>query len=154
MRSIYANPYKYASQCNIPIALAKIACKKQRHNEKEQRKHPMKCPVCSSKYLMYNHGSYEEGYSDFIECKNCGETFDCNEVPNIEYANLTGFEDFDVVLFFSTYDSITEGWKEACGATTREEWVTFAKKTILGTSQTEISGSTEKGSDEDGSNHI
>ena len=65
MRSIYANPYKYAIECDIPFSLAKIMCKKQRHFEKEQRKHRMYCPVCKSKNLVFESGSYEEGYGDF-----------------------------------------------------------------------------------------
>ena len=71
MRSIYANPYKYACKCDIPIELAKIACLKQRHFIKEQQKHPMYCPIC-------------------------------------------------------------EGWREACGAETHEEWLEFATKMIIG----------------------
>lgn len=127
MKNIYANPYKYAVKCNIPFELAKIMCKKQRHFRKEERKHRMYCPKCGSKELIFEGGSYEEGYGDFIECDSCGETFDCSEVPNSEYANLTGFEDFDPVLFFA-------GDKAgACGdAVTHEEWVSFARKMITG----------------------
>ena len=135
MKSIYANPYKYACKCNIPIELAKIMCKKQRHFEKEQRKHPVCCPVCKSKNLSYDSGSWEEGYGEFIECFACGNTFDCDEVPNVEYASLTGWEDFDAVLYFSNTENKEEGWKEACGATTRKEWVDFATKMITGRSQ-------------------
>ena len=72
MRSIYANPYKYACKCDIPIELAKIACLKQRHFIKEQQKHPMYCPICKSKNMNFESGSYEEGYGDFIECEDCG----------------------------------------------------------------------------------
>lgn len=49
MKSIYSNPYKYAVKCNIPFDLAKIMCLKQRHFDKEERKHRMYCPVCKSK---------------------------------------------------------------------------------------------------------
>ena len=132
MRSIYANPYKYACQCCIPIELAKIACKKQRHFLKEQRKHRMYCPVCKSKNVVFEMGSYEEGYGDFIECEDCGETFDCNEVPNVEYASLSGWEDFDAVLYFSNTENKSDGWKEACGTTTHKEWIEFATKNIIG----------------------
>lgn len=38
MRNIYANPYKYACICDIPIELAKIECLKQRHFEKRATK--------------------------------------------------------------------------------------------------------------------
>lgn len=132
MKSIYANPYKYACTCNIPIELAKIACLKQRHFIKEQRKHRMYCPVCKSKNLIFEGGSYEEGYGDFIECEDCGETFDCDKVPNAEYASLTGWEDFDAVLYFSNTKNKSEGWMAACGATTYEEWLEFATKMIIG----------------------
>lgn len=133
MKSIYANPYKYACKCNIPIELAKIACLKQRHFDKEQKKHPMYCPVCKSKHLIFESGSYEEGYDDFIECDDCGETFDCNKVPNSEYASLTGWEDFDAVLYFSTCcGNKLEGREAACGSAEREEWLEFAKKMIIG----------------------
>ena len=135
MRSIYANPYKYAIECDIPFSLAKIMCKKQRHFEKEQRKHRMYCPVCNSKNLVFESGSYEEGYGDFIECNDCGETFDCDEVPNVEYASLTGWEDFDAVLYFSNTENKSDGWMEACGATTHEEWLRYATKMITGRSQ-------------------
>lgn len=134
MKSIYANPYKYACQCSIPIELAKIACAKQRHFEKEERKHRMYCPVCGSKKVIFEGGSYEEGYGDFIECEDCGETFDCGEVPNVEYANLTGWKDFDVVLFYSNTVNKEDGWEEACGAKTHEEWIEFAARVITGRS--------------------
>ena len=135
MKSIYANPYKYAVKCNITFELAKIMCLKQRHFYKEQRKHPMCCPVCKSKRLNYESGSYEEGYGEFIECYDCGKTFDCDEVPNVEYASLTGWEDFDAVLYFSNTENKSEGWKEACGAETHEEWLKFATKMITGRSE-------------------
>lgn len=135
MKSIYANPYKYAIKCHIPFELAKIACLKQRHLEKDQKKHPCRCPVCKSKDLIYNDASYEECYGEFIECNTCGETFNCNEVPNIEYANFTGWEDFDAVLYFSNTENKEDGWREACGATTHNEWIKFAAKMILGERQ-------------------
>ena len=132
MRSIYANPYKYACTCSISFELAKIMCKKQRHFYKEQKKHPMYCPVCKSKHLTYEGGSWEEGYDEFIECADCGETFDCGDVPNVEYASLTGWENFDPVLFYSHPEEPELGWQEACGATTQEEWMVFATQTITG----------------------
>lgn len=132
MRSIYDNPYKYACVCNVPFELAKIACLKQRHLNKMQQKHPMRCPHCNSKSLIFEMGSYEEGYGDFIECDDCGDTFDCAEVPNAEYANLTGWEDFDPVLYFSTTANKAEGWRAACGAETLEEWHEYARKNIIG----------------------
>lgn len=131
MRSIYANPYKYACECNIPIELAKIACKKFRHIEKVQRKHFIYCPVCDSKHLYFEHGSYEECYSAFFECENCGETFCPSEIPNIEYL-VTDMDNFDPVLYFSCTNNKLNGWKEACGATTLEEWVQFAIRMIIG----------------------
>lgn len=134
MKSIYANPYKYAVKCNIPFELAKIMCLKQRHFHKEERKHRMYCPICKSKNMIFEGGSYEEGYGDFIECTDCGETFDCDEVPNVEYASLTGWEDFDAVLYFSDTENKLDGWMEACGATTHEEWLKFATKMITGRS--------------------
>ena len=45
-----------------------------RPQKKEQKKHPCRCPACGSKHLYYEHGSYEEGYGDFVECTDCGET--------------------------------------------------------------------------------
>lgn len=132
MRNIYDNPYKYACICNVPFELAKIACLKQRHIDKMRRKNPIHCLTCNSKHLIYEMSSYEEGYGDFIECENCGDTFDCADIPNIEYANLTGWEDFDAVVYFSTTNNKFQGWKEACGAETLEEWHKFAEKNIIG----------------------
>ena len=131
-RSIYDNPYKYAIVCNVPFDIAKIACKKQRHLDKEHNKHKAYCPKCGSKHLEYEMGSYEEGYGDFIECSECGETFDLPEVPNVDYMTLSGFEDFDAVLYFSTTGNKSEGWVEACGAKTLEEWQAFARRSIVG----------------------
>ena len=131
-RSLYDNPYKYACVCSVPLKLAKIACKKQRHLEKEQKKHPCRCPACGSKHLYYEHGSYEEGYGDYVECNNCGETYDPDEIPNIEYGSLTPFEDFDPVIYFSLTENKLDGWKEACGAETHEEWIHFAEIMIAG----------------------
>jgi len=132
MRSIYDNPYKYACVCDVPIELAKIACLKHRHNIKEQRKHRAYCPCCKSKHLIFNMGSYEEGYGDFFECYECGETFDPSEIPNVEYFDYMGWADFDAVLYFSDTNNKEEGWLEACGATTHEEWLRFAKSMIVG----------------------
>ena len=131
-RSLYDNPYKYACVCSVPLKLAKIACKKQRHLEKEQKKHPCRCPACDSKHLYYEHGSYEEGYGDYVECHDCGETYDPCEIPNIEYGTLTPFKDFDPVIYFSLTENKLDGWKEACGAETHEEWIHFAEKMIAG----------------------
>lgn len=130
-RSIYANPYKYACVCNIPYDLAKIACLKQRHYDKTMRKNRPYCPKCGSKNIDYEMGSYEEGYGDFCECDECGETFEPHEVPNYEYFDIFG-SDFDVVLFFSKTEDVKQGWIEACGAKTLEEWQEFAKKIIIG----------------------
>lgn len=132
LRSLYDNPYKYACVCSVPLKLAKIACKKQRHLEKEQKKHPCRCLACGSKHLYYGHGSYEEGYGDYVECNNCGETYDPCEIPNIKYGSLTPFEDFDPVIYFSLTENKLEGWKEACGTETHEEWIHFAEKMIAG----------------------
>lgn len=131
MRSIYDNPYKYACECDIPIELAKIACLKERHLRKEQKKHKPKCPNCGSKKLDYEMGSYEEGYGDYFECVTCGETYDPNEIKNIEYMPCP-FGDFDVVLYFRRRGQNISGWDEACGATTMEEWQAFARKEIVG----------------------
>lgn len=132
MRSIYDNPYKYACVCNVPFELAKIACLKQRHWNRMQRKHPMYCPKCKSKNVFFEGGSCEEGYGDFIGCEDCGETFNCDEVPNAEYANLTGWEDFDPVVYFSSTANKEEGWKEACGSDKYEDWISFARHMIIG----------------------
>ena len=136
MRSIYANPYKYACKCDVPIELAKIACLKHRHINKEQRKHKVYCPSCGSKHLYFEMGSYEEGYSDFFECEDCGETFSPSEIPNVEYFDFMGWADFDAVLYFSNTENKLEGWKEACGATTHEEWLEFARANIIGNKRT------------------
>ena len=138
MRSIYDNPYKYAVVCNIPFWLAKIACKKQRHLLKEVNKHRMYCPTCGSRHLGFEGGSYEEGYSDYIYCEDCGSQFDVVEVPNSAYASLTGWEDFDPVLYFGCRENKTQGWKEACGGETYEEWLLFAKNIILGYEHVEV----------------
>lgn len=132
MRSIYANPYKYAVTCDIPFELAKIACAKARHCKKEARKHPMRCPNCNSKRLCFEHGSYEEGYSDYIECDNCGETYDVDAVPNSEYQSLTGYEDFDAVLFYSGTEDGYGDIMPKGAAKTHEEWVKFARDAIIG----------------------
>lgn len=129
MRSIYDNPYKYACECDIPIELAKIACLKERHLRKEQKKHKPKCPKCGSKKLNYEMGSYEEGYEDYVECDECGETYEPNEIKNIEYMP-SSWDNFDVLLYFSNGEDKT-GWMEACGAETIEEWQAFARKEIL-----------------------
>lgn len=131
MRSIYSNPYKYAVKCNVPIELAKIACKKQRHIDKERKKHYPVCPQCGSKKLSYEMGSYEEGYGDFIECNDCGETYELDEVENID--NLPCFEwDFDPVVYFSTTENQKEGWIEACSSDKLEDWHSFARTMIVG----------------------
>lgn len=131
MRNIYDNPYKYACKCNVPYELAKIACLVYRHRKKEHRKHKPYCPVCKSKKIYYETGSYEEGYEDFCGCEECGETFAVEEIPNYENIRVFG-DDFDMVLYFSTTDNKESGWLEACGATTLEEWQNFARRMIIG----------------------
>lgn len=59
------------------------------------------------------------------------ETYDPGEIPNIEYGSLTPFEDFDPVIYFSTENKL-DGWKDACGAKTYEEWIHYAEKMIAG----------------------
>lgn len=132
MSNIYLNPYKYAVECNVPIDLAKIACKKYRHIHKEQKKHIPRCPNCGSKRLGIEHGSYEEGYSSFVVCDNCGCDFDFSEVENIDYLPYCTGDDFDAVLYFASYKNKEEGWLEACGAETLEEWHRFARDMIIG----------------------
>lgn len=131
MRSIYDNPYKYACVCNVPFELAKIACKKQRHLDKEYAKHIPRCPVCNSKKLYIESGSYEEGYDAYVECDECGSGFDFEEVPNSEYIRTYG-DDFDAVVYFSTTEYKKDGWREACGSDKYEDWVKFAKHMIIG----------------------
>lgn len=131
-RSLYNNPYKYACVCSVPEELAKIACKKQRHIEKMRKKNPCYCPSCGSKHLYYESGSYEEGYDDFVECEDCGDTFTPREIPNIEYYDFLPFGDFDPVIYYSITQDKREGWRAACGAETQEEWVKFARKMITG----------------------
>lgn len=130
-RGIYDNPYKYAIECNIPYDLAKIACLKHRHFLKEKRKKAPRCPICDSKRMIYQMGSYEEGYGDYVECDCCGETFEPDEIKNIEYLP-TSRDDFDVVLYFSLAENTKAGWMEACGAKTLEEWQNYARREILG----------------------
>ena len=133
-KSIYMNPYKYACVCHVPFELAKIACLKIRHAKKEQQKNPSRCPSCNSKKIFYQFGSIEEGYGDFIECQECGETFSPDEIKNIQYLGYDPFNplDMDIVLYFSMYyRDPAEGWRDACGAETLEEWHAFARKEIL-----------------------
>lgn len=92
----------------------------------------MRCPICKSKHLEYEMGSYEEGYGDFIECEDCGNTFDVDEVLNSKYADLTGWEDFDAVLYYSETENKEDGWMEACGSKEPEKWVEFARHMIIG----------------------
>lgn len=129
MRDIHDNPYKYACVCNVPYELAKIACLKDRHYQKERRKHGPFCPKCGSKNIFYEMGSYEEGYGDYVECENCGETYEPYEIKNVDY--IIPFRDFDTVLYFSSSRIPEEGWREACGAETIEEWQEFAREEIL-----------------------
>lgn len=131
MRSIYDNPYKYACVCHVPFELAKIACKKQRHIDKEYVKHIPRCPACNSKKLYIVSGSYEEGYDSFVECNECGSGFNFEEVPNSEYIRAYG-DDFDPVFYFSETDHKEEGWKEACGSDKYEDWLSFARHMIIG----------------------
>lgn len=132
MKSIYANPYKYACVCNVPFELAKIACKKQRHLEKEQRKHKAYCPTCGSKHLVFEMGSYEEGYGDFFECEDCEDTFCPSEIPNVEHFDFMGWADFDPVLYFSNTEDKQDGWVEACGSDKYEDWLSYARNMIIG----------------------
>ena len=131
MRNIYDNPYKYACVCNVPYELAKIACKKQRHLEKEYAKHKPHCPVCNSKRMHIVSDSYEEGYGSYCECEDCGTGFDFTEVPNSDYIRTYG-DDFDVVVYFSITRNKEKGWLEACGSDKLEDWHRFAKNMISG----------------------
>ena len=131
MRSVYANPYKYAYVCNVPLELANIACKKQRHLEKEFSKHIPRCPECNSKKVYIVSGSYEEGYDAYVECDNCGSAFDFEEVPNSDYIRMYG-DDFDPVVYFSCTENKQEGWLEACGSDNYKDWLSFARNTIIG----------------------
>lgn len=126
--SIYANPKKYARKTQIPLGLAKIECRKQKQIDKKRKK--IRCPRCKRKALHYISGSYEEGYGAFIECDNCGEAFDPNEIKNSEL--LCYGSDFDAVLYFAKTKHSPNGWIEACGSDKVEDWHKFARNMIVG----------------------
>lgn len=132
MKSIYANPYKYACVCDVPIDLAKISCKKHRHIEKEKRKHRVFCPKCGTEHLRVNLVSYKEGRIDFFECVDCGDLFSPSEIPNVEYFDCSPWEEFDPVLYFSDPKNKQEGWLEACGSDKYEDWIAFSIEKIIG----------------------
>ena len=127
---IYANPYKYAYRCNVPIELARIICKYQNHIAKLTY-HAKKCPRCGARSLYFEGGSYEEGYGDFIECETCEETFGVDDIENGEY--LSGWSDFDVILYGSLGDTEEERRESRiamCGSDDIKKWHEFAWRHI------------------------
>ena len=130
-KCIYQDPREYAKLCDIPLDLAKIACKKYRHHQKEFRKKKPKCPICHRKTLYIEDESYEEGYSAFISCENCGSDFSFSEIPNSEYIERF-WDDFDPVLYFANMENKKEGRIAACGDDSDEAWEKFARNQILG----------------------
>ena len=127
VRGIYNNPYKYAYECDVPIELARATCKLQRKYDK-MRYRVAKCPVCKVRALTYENGSYEEGYSDFIICDSCGESFDIDEIKNCDLLHGMG-SSFDSVLWFSmgaTPEKRQEDRAKELGVNTIEEWHKWA----------------------------
>ena len=131
-KSIYANPYKYAYICNVPIDYARVV-QKQQNNISKIVYNARKCPKCGSRSLCFECGSYEEGYGDYIYCDNesCGETFSVSDIKNGTY--LSGWLDFDIVLWASkgkTDEERAESRKEQCCSEGFENWSEFYLKHI------------------------
>lgn len=127
-KGIYGNPYKYAYKCDVPIDLARAICKLQRKYDK-MRHRAAKCPKCKARALVYESGSYEEGYGDFIACDSCGEGFDVDEIEHSELLHM--WWDFDNVLWFSmgsTPEIKREQRAEELGINTLEEWHEWARQ--------------------------
>lgn len=125
--SIYDNPYKYAYECDVPIDLARATCKLQRKYDK-MRYRAAKCPVCKARALTYESGDYWEGYSDFISCDSCGESFDLDEIKNCDLLHGCG-SSFDSVLWFSmgaTPEKRQEERAKELEVNTIEEWHKWA----------------------------
>jgi len=126
VKSIYNNPYKYAYKCDVPIELARAVCKYQRKLEKMTRK-AAKCPMCNTYELVLEHGSYEEGYDDYIYCDSCDQSFSVAEIEN-GYL-LYGWSDFDIILWYScnsTKEANRKQRAEELGINTLEEWQEWA----------------------------
>lgn len=132
IKSIYDNPYKYACECDVPIELARIVCKKQRRFNKLVHR-ARKCPECNTRGLKYECGCWEEGIGDSIYCDNCGEAFGVEELENGYY--LAVGIDFDMVLYLSlsyTFEERMRERKEKYDINTIEEWHKTAWKWIRG----------------------
>ena len=95
-RSLYDNPYKYACVCSVPLKLAKIACKKQRHLEKEQKKHQamlstLECGDCvlttSGFYGIVIDITDDTVIVEFGNNKNCRIPMQKSAITQIEKAD-------------------------------------------------------------------
>lgn len=133
MKTIYDDPYHYAYTCGVPLDLARIACKRWRHHRRMMQTHPCKCPVCGSKQLAIELGSYEEGTHDFVFCEVCDNDFKPSDIKNIEYGSISPFPPYvDLVLYFSSLENKLEGRRMACGRTDDAAWLQFATEQITG----------------------
>lgn len=133
-KSVYLNPYKYAYICDVPIEYARIAQKRQ-NNISKIIYNARKCPKCGSHSLCFEGGSYEEGYGDYIYCDNesCGEDFEVSDIKNGEY--LSGWLDFDVVLYTCSGETDAERQKDRiamCNSENVGDWHEFAWNHIHG----------------------
>lgn len=133
-KSIYANPYKYAYICDVPIEYARIVQKRE-NNIAKIVYNARKCPKCGSRSLCFEGGSYEEGYGDYIYCdnENCEETFLVSDINNGQY--LSGWFDFDSVLWASrgkTEEERAKTRSEECYSEGFDNWSDFIWNHIRG----------------------
>lgn len=109
--SIYNNPEMYAKETHITLEQAEIRCAHFRKLE-ELSYIAKKCPSCGQHTLVYEEGSYEEGYSSYVYCENDklniiedGEEYesDCEFTSNVTkpYEAIRGVGDLDIVLMFA-----------------------------------------------------
>ena len=123
-KSIYEKPRRYAKKCDIPMEYARRLCKSFLKTEREMRKHN-KCPVCGKRKLFYDYGDSEYSYDSWIECGNCGNTF---EIGDPAYPRLTvgDFrENFDIFLWMSSTGD------KYCEFNDYGDWIEFVKKEML-----------------------
>ena len=131
IKSIYDNPYKYAYECDVPIELARIACKKQRRFNKLVHR-ARKCPECNSRALRYDCGSWwHEGIGDSLYCEKCGSEYEIEEIENGNL--LIAMAGFDFIVYYSLPKKIEwrmEARAEELGVNTLEEWHSWAWREV------------------------
>ncbi|KXY16187.1 hypothetical protein [Bacillus cereus] len=92
--TIYSDVTKYAKECGITSAQAKLRCDHFLKLNDEAEKARV-CPECKQQSLIIEHSDCEYSSTSWVQCEECDFT---DDVDKEQYIALQHWYDFDDVL--------------------------------------------------------